>query len=177
MPELTSIGYMPIVQAPAHHLDTLHTVILRCRCIARKLGQHHAVLTVDEALYCKLMERKWAKPEYPDFLVVRLGGLHTSLKFVQVIGKHVQSSGLEKAWIDSNCLGPKTSEHVFSGKSYAKEIRIHNRLYKQCGGYSLQNYSVSSETVIKIWKKQIRYKLSSYDTNDLFTILDNANEF
>ena len=93
-PEITSIGYMPIVQAPAHDLDTLNTVVLRCKHVARKLGQYHVVITVDEALFCKLMELKWAKADYQDCLIVRLGGLHTAMKFLQVIGKYVRSSGL-----------------------------------------------------------------------------------
>lgn len=33
-PEVTSIGYMPIIQAPAHEYNTLHTV-LRCKYVAR----------------------------------------------------------------------------------------------------------------------------------------------
>lgn len=93
--------------------------------MARELGQHYVVLTVDEALFCKLMELKWAKPEYEEFLVMRLSGLHTSLKFLQVIGKHMQNAGLEEVWTESNCLGPKTAEHVLPGSSYAKGMRIH----------------------------------------------------
>lgn len=124
-PKVTSIGYMPIIQAPAHEYDTLHSVVMRYKYVARQLNQHYVVLTVDEALYCKLMELKWTKPEYQDFLVVRLGGLHTALKFLQVIGKLMQSSGLEDVWTESNCLGPKTAEHVLSGSSYAKGMRIH----------------------------------------------------
>lgn len=93
--------YMPIVQASTHELDTLNTVIQRCRHTATALGQQHVVLTVDEALYCKLMELKWAKDEYQDFLIVRMGGLHTSLTFLKVIGKHMQTSGLIEAWIES----------------------------------------------------------------------------
>lgn len=29
-PELTTVGYMPIIQAPAHQMDTLNTVVQRC---------------------------------------------------------------------------------------------------------------------------------------------------
>ncbi len=70
---------MPIVQSPAHEFDTLNTVVLRCKHVANVLGQQYVVLTVDEALYFKLMELKWAKSDYQDFLIVRLGGLHTIL--------------------------------------------------------------------------------------------------
>ena len=61
--EITSVGYMPTVQAPAHELDTLNTG--------------------------KLMELKWTKQEYERCLVVRLGGLHTSLNFLKAIGQHM----------------------------------------------------------------------------------------
>ncbi|KAL8567664.1 hypothetical protein ACOMHN_054475 [Nucella lapillus] len=124
-PEMTSIGYMPLVQAPAHDLDILNTVVVRCKHVARKLGQHHVVLTVDEALFCKLMELKWAKDEYQDFLIIRLGGLHTAMNFMKVIGKHIQSSGLLESWVESTILGPKSAEHVLAGKSYSRGMRAH----------------------------------------------------
>ena len=122
---MTSIGYMPMVIAPAHDMDTLNTVVLRCKHVARTLGQNYVVITVDEALFCKLMELKWANADYQNCLVVRLGGLHTLMTFMGVIGKHVQSSGLMEAWIEANVLGPKTAEQVLHGKSYARGMRVH----------------------------------------------------
>jgi len=107
--------------------DDDDTVVERCKHIATQLGQHHVVLTVDEALYCKLMELKRAKDEYQNFLIVRMGGLHISLNFLKVIGKHLQSSGLLEAWIESKILGPGTAELVLAGKgkSYSKAMRAH----------------------------------------------------
>lgn len=61
-PEITTVGYMPIIQAPAHEMDTLNTVVQWCLHVASSLGQSHVVLTVDQALYCKLMELKWTIP-------------------------------------------------------------------------------------------------------------------
>ena len=124
-PQVTSISYMPIVQAPAHDFDTLNTVVLRCKHVAQKLGQQHVVITVDEALFCKLMELKWAKPDFQDCLIVRLGGLHIAMNFMKVLGKHVQSSGLLEAWIDGNLIGSKTAVQIMDGKSYAKGMRLH----------------------------------------------------
>ena len=60
-----------------------------------------------------------------DFLIVRQGGLHTILAFLKAIGKHVNSSGLLEAWVESNILGPKAAEKVLLGKSYARGIRAH----------------------------------------------------
>ena len=129
-PPETVVGYMPIIQAPAHELDTLNTVIQRCWHISQDLGQKYVVLTVDEALYCKLMELKWAIPEYRDFLIPRLGGLHVSLNFLKTIGKHVQSSGLAEVWIESGILGPNATEQAMVGKPYARAIRAHKLTFQ-----------------------------------------------
>lgn len=123
--EITSVGYMPIIQAPAHDLDTLNTVVRRCKHVASALGQQYIVLTVDEALFGKLMELKWAKPEYEECLFVRLGGFHTSLNFLKAIGQHMQSSGLLDVWTESNTLGPRAAEQVLAGKNYARGMRTH----------------------------------------------------
>jgi hypothetical protein len=60
---------MPIVQASAHEIDTLNKVVQKCMYISDRLGQYHTVLTVDQALYFKLMDLKWSVPEYRERLV------------------------------------------------------------------------------------------------------------
>lgn len=49
-PPKSTVGYVPIIQAPAHEVDTLNTVAKRALEIAHKLEQRYAVLTVDEGL-------------------------------------------------------------------------------------------------------------------------------
>ena len=53
---------MPLIQAPAHDFDTLNTVVQRCMHMSEKLGQKYTVITVDQALYFKLMDLKWSVP-------------------------------------------------------------------------------------------------------------------
>ena len=48
----------------AHEFDTLNTVVKRYMHISAALGQEHTTLTVDQVLYCRLVELKWAIPEY-----------------------------------------------------------------------------------------------------------------
>ena len=123
--ELTTIGYMPILQAPAHEFDTLNTVVKRCMHISAVLGQQHTVITVDQALFCKLVELKWAIPEYQEKLVIQLGGLHISMCFLKAIGNHMNGSGLVETWVESGLLGPNATEHVMNGKAYKRAVRAH----------------------------------------------------
>ena len=83
---------MPIIHAPAHDIDTLNTVFMRCMYVATQLGQVYVVLTVDQALYYKLMKLKWMVPEYRDRLIPHLGGFHILLNFLKVIGQHMKGS-------------------------------------------------------------------------------------
>lgn len=89
------------------------------------LGQQHTGPTVDQALYCKLVELKWAIPEYQKKLVVLLGGLHISMCFQKVIGNHMKGSGLVEAWVKSGLLGLNATEHVMNGKAYKRAMCAH----------------------------------------------------
>ena len=124
-PEVSTVGYMPIVLAPAHDVNTLNTVVQRIMQVAESFNQKHVVLTVDQALFPLLMELKWTLPDYKDTLIPRLGGLHTSMNFLKVLGQHIQDSGLPTIWIESGILGPRTVERALAGKDYNKGTRVH----------------------------------------------------
>ena len=49
-PDLTTVGYIPLTQAPARDIDTLNTVVQRCLHISEKFGKKYTVITVDQAL-------------------------------------------------------------------------------------------------------------------------------
>ena len=49
-PVTTNMGYMPIIQPPAHEFDTLNTVVKGCIEVSAHLNQEYTVITVDQAL-------------------------------------------------------------------------------------------------------------------------------
>jgi hypothetical protein len=121
----TTIGYMPIILAPAHELSTLNTMAKRALHVARALGNRYAVITVDQALYPQLMELKWSVSDFRDTLIPRLGGLHITMNFLKAIGQHTEDSGILEMWVESGLLGPNSAEKAKDGKSYAKAMRAH----------------------------------------------------
>ena len=130
--EETSVDFFPIINAPAHEIDTLNTVVQRCMYVSSKPNQSYTVITVDQALYYRLIQLKFVVPEYKEKLIVRLGGLHISMNFLGVIGNHMSGSGLTEAWIESNLLGPLKAEKAMymSGKEYNKAVRAHKLTYQ-----------------------------------------------
>ena len=73
-PHTSTVGYLPIIPAPAHEMDTMMTVMLHCQGIARKLGAQSKVLTLDQALYCKAKQLVWLHLDQFNDVTVRLGG-------------------------------------------------------------------------------------------------------
>ena len=77
------------------------------------------------------MELKWHVPEYQEFLIPRMGGLHTVMNFIKVIGQHIDSSGIVEVWFESGVLGPKVAHHVLQGGDYNKAMRIHKLTFQE----------------------------------------------
>ncbi|PIK40695.1 hypothetical protein BSL78_22450 [Apostichopus japonicus] len=167
---MTSVGYMPIIQAPAHEYDTLNTVVRRCFQVSAHAGQEFTVLTVDQALYCKLMELKWAHPEEYKNLIPRLGGLHISMNFLNVIGTHMEGSGLAEVWIEAGIFGQNTAQQAMNGKSY-KATRAHKltvqALWRLLGPSILHHIDATD--------KQMYGDISQADTQDLIGILNSQS--
>ena len=128
--EMTEVGYMPIIPHKANAYDTLMTVVESCFFVSEDLGQEYTVITVDEPLYCKLMEMKWYHPELRTKLIPRMGGLHISMNFMKVIGQHMESSGLKGVWVESGVLAEGAAEKVMAGKDYNKAMRLHKMTWQ-----------------------------------------------
>ncbi|KAJ8868589.1 hypothetical protein PR048_030127 [Dryococelus australis] len=119
-PKQRAAGYLPIIIAPTHELDTLKSVVKRCMSISSHFGQEHTVITVNEALHCRLMELKLSVPEYQEKLILRLGSVHISMTFTKATGQHMGGSALAEVWLESGLLGQCAVEFVLAGKAYNK---------------------------------------------------------
>ena len=128
--EKSAMGYMPLILNPAHELSTLYTVLKRCIAVGDATGHKHIVLTVDQALYCKLVELIWNSDVFKERIILRLGGLHIKMNFQKVIGKHMEGSGLSELWLESGVLAEGSIAKVLDGKAFAKSMRIHKLTFQ-----------------------------------------------
>ncbi len=94
------------------------------------MGQESTVVTVDQALYHKIMELKRAKSECYEKVIPRLGGLHIQMTFERVIGQHMQDAGLYDILIECKIIGPGVAEQVFSGKKHKKAMQCHKLTFQ-----------------------------------------------
>lgn len=128
--QVTIVGPLPIVNAPAHEFETLWTVILRCKAMTRLRNGKYTVVTMDEGLYNKAKMLQWAKTEEFKSVIIVLGGFHTQMTFTKVIGKYLQSSGISDIWAESEVFGETTSENILKGKHWNRAMRAHKLSYE-----------------------------------------------
>ena len=124
--DTTTVGYLPIINTPAHERDTLWTVIAQCLRITHELNAGQStVLTFDEQLYANVNELQWKNPDTCRSLFVRLGGFHIANNFMKAIGQHYADSGLQEIWSESSVYGENTAHNSMMSKSYNRTTRAH----------------------------------------------------
>jgi hypothetical protein len=117
------------------------------------------------------MDLKWAKQEYQEFLIVRLGGFHTAMNFMKAIGKHMQSTGLLEVWCESGLLGEKTAENAMMGKGYEKAIRAHKVTFQALWQILLPRFLDYLHSEDRELKQMIEKADSEEDDQELIDIL------
>ena len=129
-PPITVAGMMPILQAQADENDTMVTVINKFRKVSEHLGQSHTVIVADQPLYSRAKELIWANPDdFPGVIMVQ-GHLHVLFNFLKVIGKHIESAGLEDIWVESGLFAPNSINAIMEGKAYYRAVRGHTLAYE-----------------------------------------------
>ncbi|CAH3020104.1 unnamed protein product, partial [Porites evermanni] len=129
-PEVTIVGPLPIVNAPAHEYETLWTVLRRCQAMTALRGGIYTVVTMDEGLYNKAKMLQWEKTEHLKNVVLVLGGFHTQMTFSKVIGQFLESSGISDIWVESEIFGETTAGNILRGKLWNRVIRAHKLTYE-----------------------------------------------
>ena len=136
---LTSIGYCPIIPSSPTEYSTVYTVMKTVQNMMKDLQQKHTVLTFDEAIYCKAKEIQWrSNDEFKD-TVIRLGGFHTALTFIAVIGKRYEESGIEDLLVESGVYGSGSVMKIMTGKAYNKGVRALKLLTEKFSRLRLQS--------------------------------------
>ena len=86
--------------------------------------QRSTVITLDLQLYekaQKLMSRSDMKGKF----VLRMGELHTVFAALHALGKYVEASGIDQAWVESGMYSPTTVRQILDGKHIYRAMEAH----------------------------------------------------
>ena len=95
IPSSSTIGYLPVIDAPVTDMSTINTLLQHSVSICRRLQVPEIVLVFDEAIYAKAQMIRWKQDELKKRLVIRLGDFHTVMSFCTAIFKIFKDAGLQ----------------------------------------------------------------------------------
>ena len=127
----TVIGYSLMIAELPTDYSTIYTVLKIVQEMSKHLHQSTAVITFDLAIYSKEEEIHWRYPEEFQNLVISLGGFHIALKYLALIRKMLQESGLEDVSIESGLYRTSSTMALLQEKSYNSRIGGHKLIMEK----------------------------------------------
>ena len=119
------VGYLPVIPSSPTEMGTVYQLLLRSLAIADRLRQRSVVIALDQAIYSKACEIVWKERALFSRVVLVMGGFHTAMVFLAVIGKRFGDGGLHDMLVESGTVGPSSVAAVLSGKHYNRAVRSH----------------------------------------------------
>lgn len=130
IPCVTNIGYCPLIDAPSTEYGTVYIVMKHAQQISASVAQLATVITFDLSIYvkAKFIQLKFSTEFYNTIL--RLGGFHIALKFLSLVGKKYQNSGLEDLLIEYGVYAAGTTSALVNARSYNRGVRAHKLCFE-----------------------------------------------
>jgi len=101
---LTRVGALLLLPEVAHEWSTMLTVILQASKLKTLVTgeEHPAVITFDMALYEKAVQLVDARKDLKGTVLPRLDEIHTVMAALRALGKLIENSGIDDAWIEAD---------------------------------------------------------------------------
>eukprot|EP00112_Aurelia_sp_Birch-Aquarium-sp1_P024033 Seg7404.3 transcript_id=Seg7404.3/GoldUCD/mRNA.D3Y31 product="hypothetical protein" protein_id=Seg7404.3/GoldUCD/D3Y31 len=93
----SKIAYLETIDSPATELSTVFEILCRALAIKDKLDLSSIVVTFDQAIYAKAIDIKQKEPDKFKSIVLLLGGFHTLMMALGIVGKRYDDAGLRDA--------------------------------------------------------------------------------
>ena len=141
-------------------------------------ADHKTIILMDLQLYAKCIKLRDNESIRSQF-VFRLGELHILFAMLKVIGKNINFSDLDEAFIEANIYGPATLQQIIGRKHYKRSFEAFLTLYMSLFQLYIKEL-FESKIVLKVGLSEV---ISHYlvdktrDFNQLLHDMTNLNLF
>eukprot|EP00794_Sanderia_malayensis_P008325 gene8325-9216_t len=136
------VAHLPAIDKSLSKLETVAELLQQSKAKAEAVGLSETDVVADQAIYPKAVE-VLMMPQYEDlknFIVLRMGALHTSCTFLAVIGERFADAGLRDIIVEANSLGEGSVEKMLQGKHYNKSMRVLKYVFDALTRLKLQSF-------------------------------------
>jgi len=118
----------PLMRSPPTQYDTLYTGLMRARAIATHVmgPESLTVVTLDLQLYDMAMKLWMERDDIRKQFLFRPGELHVVFCALAALGKYVEGSGIDQAWVEAGLYSPTTVTQILNGKHMYRALEAHS---------------------------------------------------
>ena len=134
------MGYNLIIHATLYHVNTIYSGLKLIEKQMLALGQETPVITMDLQLYIiaqEVCQRNWNDKAH---LVLRLGGFHTCLLYLKILGKRYSECELSEILIEANILGINAAKVVMSDGHYKRCLIAHKLMFEALSRFQMKSF-------------------------------------
>ncbi len=129
-PRQSTIGYCQTIDASPTEVSTVYTLLKRSLIMANELHQFDCPVVCDLAIFSKMMQIIWQRPDEFSRIIPRMGSFHIIGSFLSVIGKRYGDAGLADILTESGVLAAGSVAGVIQGKHYNRAVRMHKLTFE-----------------------------------------------
>ncbi len=118
---------LPIINAPPQAWPTLITTLDQlCRLNDMVSGDNRRlIVTFDMDLYKCVLKLEYLDPQHGNRWIVCPGAFHTSVCALRCLGKTIEGSGLDEAWVEADMYSTVTVHQIINGNHYSRAMDAH----------------------------------------------------
>ena len=123
--QLTTIGYYPVIYKPITDYSTVAECLSQSEEATKEVGQDYVITTFDLGVCMKAYPLIFNNPLRYKNHIILIGTFHLMGAYFRMIGKKMESSGLEDIMREASLVKSGTVKGVMNGKNYARSIGCH----------------------------------------------------
>lgn len=169
----TTCCSLPLLRGSPTDWSNLYTSLMRVKQINDAIDStRRTIVSMDLQLYNKCLQLK-ANEEIAKDFIFRLGELHAVFAMLKVIGKYIESSGLDEILVEANVYGPVTKGQILEGKHMKRAVEAHIILYLALCHFYFDNAVNSNENLAKPFQEiQNIQTISKEDHQNAMSIIE-----
>ena len=151
---IAKILVFPLIPGPADDYNAIYTGFKLAQNVTTfSVCDQKTIITFDLDLYERALKLRNSSPKLMGNFILRLGELHIVFAQCRAIGRYLENTGIDDAWLKSESIGPCTIRQVISCSHMKRALIIHEA------------------TLLAFYERYIRYLLKEYPN----VLLDGGN--
>ena len=122
---IANILMFPLIAGPADNYNAIYTGFKLAQNVTTHICDEKTITALDLDLYERTLKLRNSSPDLMKNFVLRLGELHIVFAQCRAIGRYLENTGIDDAWLKSQLIGPCTIRQVVNCSHMKRALIVH----------------------------------------------------